>query len=84
MAAVDILTNTVAALIELLLKSEITAVLNDPVAGDPAHAGVSALLEQVNVLDATPIHDVSSLVSALLPCGQHIYIYNLCYQYVIG
>ena len=74
MAAVDLLTNTVAALIELLLKPEITAVLNDLVAGDPAHAGISAILEQVNVLAAKPIHNVSSLVPALLPCGQHKYI----------
>jgi hypothetical protein len=40
-------------------------VLNDPAAGDPTHAGISAVLEQLNTLAAKPIPDVSKL--SILP-----------------
>jgi hypothetical protein len=45
-------------------------VLSDPAAGDPAHAGITFVLEQMNALAAKPIHDVSRS-SFLMLTGSH-------------
>ena len=41
--------------------------LTDPAAGDPQHAGISSVLEQVNALAGTPGHDVSNIFLLYCP-----------------
>ena len=41
--------------------------LTDPAAGDPQHAGISSVLEQVNALAGTPGRDVSDIFLLYCP-----------------